>query len=111
MCAVPSLSSSAARGRIGKGSEKGHKDVQRCGLFLTKKQKFGVYCFRVLSLEKKLLRRTMIEVHKQMTPCRGRHTASGRQLRKGIWGWLSRKGIVPLIKKEAIWLTKVCGER
>lgn len=61
--------------------------------FPLRKKNSGVYCFRVLSLKKKQQRETMIEVHKKMTPCRDRGTASGRQLRKGIWGWLSRKDI------------------
>lgn len=51
------------------------------------------------------------ETHKKMRPCRDSNTATGRQLRKGIWGRLSRVGIVVLIIKETIWLAKVCRER
>lgn len=45
LCAIPLLSSSAAHNSIGKGSEQGQKDVQRCGSFPTKKQKSGILLF------------------------------------------------------------------
>lgn len=54
--------------------------------FQLRRKSLGFYGFRVLSLKKKQLRKTKTEVHTEMTPHRDRSTASGRQLREGIWG-------------------------
>lgn len=84
-----------------------HKGVD---CFPVRKKNFIDYCFRFLSVKKKL-RKEMIEVHKSMTLCRDRSVASGMQLGKGSGDWLSRKGIVASVIEGVIWPTMVYREK